>query len=144
VLAIFGLETDPATACRQALAALPLVAGNIGRLNTAIESQVTRPIRFGIGLHCGRSVMGEVGFRDHVTFTALGDPLNVASRLQSMTKEIGCEAVVSEEVFARARVSAADLPRIDARLRGRDEPVPVRVLKECGADAAWTRPEAAP
>jgi adenylate cyclase len=136
VLAIFGLQTDPATACRQALDALPLVAANIGRLNTVIAQQVTKPIRFGIGLHCGRSVMGEIGFRDHVTFTALGDPLNVASRLQQMTKELGCEAIVSEEVFGRAGVSAASYRRIDAQLRGRDDPVPVRVLHECGAHAS--------
>jgi adenylate cyclase len=144
VLAIFGLDCDPATACRQALAALPLVAANVGRLNTAIEQQVTKPIRFGIGLHCGRSVMGEIGFRDHVTFTALGDPLNVAARLQEMTKEIGCEAIVSEEVFSRAGVSPAGLPQIAAQLRGRDEPVPVRVLKECGADAPGLACQAAP
>jgi adenylate cyclase len=141
VLAIFGLQTDPATACRQALTALPLVAANIERLNSAIRQQVTQPIRFGIGLHCGRAVIGEIGFRDHVTFTALGDPLNVASRLQQMTKEIGCEAVISEEVFRHAEVSGANLPQLAAQLRGRDEPVQVRVLQECGADASgltWT------
>ena len=144
VLAIFGLETDPATACRQALAALPLVAGNIDRLNTAIEQQVIRPIRFGIGLHCGRSVMGEIGFRDHVTFTALGDPLNVASRLQQLTKEIGCEAVVSDDVFHHAGISGASLPQVAAQLRGRDDPVPVRVLRECGVDAIGLTPPSAP
>jgi adenylate cyclase len=79
--------------------------------------------------------MGEIGFRDHVTFTALGDPLNVASRLQQLTKEIGCEAVVSDEVFHHAGVSGTGLPQVDAQLRGRDDPVPVRVLRECGADA---------
>jgi adenylate cyclase len=136
VLAIFGLRTDPATACRQALAALPLVAANIGRLNTAIEQQLGQPIRFGIGLHCGRAVVGEVGFRDYVTFTALGDPLNVASRLQQMTKEVGCEAIVSEDVFRNAGISSASLPQLDAQLRGRDTPVAVRVLRECGAAAA--------
>jgi adenylate cyclase len=136
VLAIFGLQTDPATACRQALTALPLVAANIEQLNMAIKQQVTEPIRFGIGVHCGRAVIGEIGFRDHVTFTALGDPLNVASRLQQMTKEIGCEAVVSEEVFRHAGVSGASLPQLAAQLRGRDEPVQVRVLQECGTDAS--------
>jgi adenylate cyclase len=134
VLAIFGLETDPATACRQSLAALPLIAANIAHLNEAIAQQVRQPIRFGIGLHCGRAVIGEIGFRDHVTFTALGDPLNVASRLEQLTKEIGCEAVVSDDVFRQAGVAADDLPPLAASLSGRDEPVPVRVLQSCAAD----------
>jgi adenylate cyclase len=128
VLAIFGLHTEPATACRQALSAVPLIAGNVDVLNKALEQQLKHPIRFGIGLHCGRAVMGEIGFREHVTFTALGDPLNVASRLQQLTKKIGCEVIVSEEMFEQAGVSAAGLVQLAARLRGRDEPVPVRVL----------------
>ncbi len=130
VLAIFGLGAEPATACRQALSALPLIAGNIEALNKAMAYQLQQPIRFGIGLHCGRAVMGEIGFREHVTFTALGDPLNVASRLQQLTRDIGCEAIVSEEVFRHAGVSTSDLARLDARLRGRNEPVRVCVLPD--------------
>jgi adenylate cyclase len=130
VLAIFGLSSEPSTACRQALGAVPLVAANINELNAALEQQLQVKIRFGIGLHCGRAVMGEIGFREHSTFTAIGDPLNVASRLEQLTKEIGCEAIVSEQVFQHAGVSAAGLPQLAARLRGRDDPVPVRVLSK--------------
>jgi adenylate cyclase len=140
VLAIFGLGTEPATACRQALAALPLVAANIGQLNAALKQQLQKPIRLGIGLHCGRTVIGEIGFRDHVTFTALGDPLNVAARLEQLTKEIGCEAIVSEEVFRQAGVSASNLPQLAARLRGREDPVPVRVLRNTARDTSGLSP----
>ena len=130
VLAIFGLRSEPAAACRQALSAVPLVAANIDELNAALEQQLQTPIRFGIGLHCGRAVMGEIGFREHVTFTAIGDPLNVASRLEQLTREIGCEAIVSEQVFQHAGVSASGLPQLAARLRGRNDPLPVRVLSK--------------
>ncbi|SDC70448.1 adenylate cyclase [Cupriavidus sp. YR651] len=130
VLAIFGLSSPPSVACRQALSAVPLVAANIEALNAALKQQLQSKIRFGIGLHCGRAVMGEIGFREHVTFTAIGDPLNVASRLEQLTKEIACEAIVSEDVFQHAGVSAAGLPQLDARLRGRTDPVPVRVLSK--------------
>jgi adenylate cyclase len=130
VLAIFGLDTEPATACRQALSAVPLVAMNIAALNEAIEHQLQQPIRFGIGVHCGLAVMGEIGFREHVTFTALGDALNVASRLEQLTRDIGCEAIVSDAVFRRAGLAATGLVPLNARLRGRDEPVRVRVLSD--------------
>ncbi|MGO4332020.1 adenylate/guanylate cyclase domain-containing protein [Cupriavidus sp. 2TAF22] len=128
VLAIFGLSGEPSAACRQALSAVPLVASSIDELNVALEQQLQTTIRFGIGLHCGRAVMGQIGFREHVAFTAIGDPLNVASRLEQLTKELACEAIVSEEVFLHAGVLAADLPQLSARLRGRDDPVSVRVL----------------
>jgi len=128
VLAIFGLSTDPSTACRQALRAVPLVAAKIDELNAVLEQQLQTRIRFGIGLHCGRAVVGEIGFREHVTFTAIGDPLNVASRLEQLTKEMACEAIISDQVFHHAGISASGLPQLAARLRGRDEPVLVRVL----------------
>ncbi|KVN70012.1 adenylate cyclase [Burkholderia ubonensis] len=128
VLAIFGLSSDPAAACRQAIDAVPLVAANIDALNAALEQQLNAKIRFGIGLHCGRAVMGEIGFREHVTFTAIGDPLNVASRLEQLTKEVACEAIISDLVFVHAGISAEGLPQLAARVRGRDDPVPVRVL----------------
>ncbi|MGF6695995.1 adenylate cyclase [Paraburkholderia sp. MM5496-R1] len=130
VLAIFGLSSEPSTACRQALSAVPLVAANIDELSAMLEQQLQTKIRFGIGLHCGAAVMGEIGFREHVTFTAIGDPLNVASRLEQLTKEIACEAIVSEQVFQHAGVPAAGLPQLAARLRGRDDLVPVRVLSK--------------
>jgi adenylate cyclase len=130
VLAIFGLDTEPATACRQALGAVPRIAMNIAALNEAMEPQLQQPLRFGIGVHCGRAVMGEIGFREHVTFTALGDVLNVASRLQQLTRDIGCEAIVSDAVFRHAGVAATGLAPLDARLRGRDETVSVRVLPD--------------
>ncbi|WP_429289585.1 2Fe-2S iron-sulfur cluster-binding protein [Paraburkholderia sp. CI3] len=135
VLAYFGLDTDPLDACRQALAALPLVARNIDALNTVLEQQLDKPIRFGIGLHCGRAVFGEISFREHGTFTALGDPLNVASRLQQLTREHDCEALVSDEVFRRAGISTDGIPSLEARLGGRDAPVPVRVLRNARQDS---------
>jgi len=129
LLALFGLRSDPRTACRQALAALGAVARNVRTLNNLLGSELGHPLRFGIGVHCGATIVGEIGFRDHVTFTGLGDPPNVASRLQAMTKELGCEALVSEDVFLTAGVAPGGLAPHEARLRGRADPVPARVFR---------------
>jgi adenylate cyclase len=81
-------------------------------------------------------VVGEIGFRDHVTFTALGDVPNVASRLEGLCKELDCEAVVSEEVLRLAGYGVDALPSHQARLRGRAEMVAARLFRTIGADAA--------
>jgi adenylate cyclase len=129
LLALFGLRSEPRVACRQALAALGAVARNVRLLNTLLGTELGQTLRYGIGVHCGATIVGEIGFRDHVTFTGLGDPPNVASRLQAMTKELGCESLVSEDVFLTAGVEAASVPLYEARLRGRAEPVPARVFR---------------
>ncbi|MBV9557442.1 MAG: adenylate/guanylate cyclase domain-containing protein [Pseudolabrys sp.] len=128
MLALFGLSTSPATACRQALRAAAQISLNIDELNKTLEHDQREPIRFGIGIHGGEVIVGDIGYRDHMVFTALGDAVNVAARLQEMTKVLGCEILFSEDVRTTASIGASDLPRQDIELRGRAQPIAVRVV----------------
>jgi adenylate cyclase len=127
-LALFGLTTSRQTACRQALRAAAMIAANVEDLNQFLKHDLRQPIRFGIGIHCGEVIVGDIGYRDHMVFTALGDAVNVAARLQDMTKSIGCEAILSEEVRATAGLAADALPRQEVEIRGRNEPMTVHTV----------------
>jgi adenylate cyclase len=127
-LALFGLECDPPTACRQALRAAAGIAANIDELNQFLQHDLREPLRFGIGIHGGEVIIGDIGYRDHMVFTALGDAVNVAARLQDMTKSLACEVVVSDEVSTTAGVAADALPAQEVAIRGRAEPMPVRTV----------------
>jgi adenylate cyclase len=122
-LALFGLSTSPQTACRQALRAAAMIAANVDELNRFLSHDLREPIRFGIGIHGGEVIIGDIGYRDHMVFTALGDAVNVAARLQDMTKSLACEAIISEEVRVTAGVSADALPQQQVSIRGRVEPI---------------------
>ena len=78
VLALFGLDVDAPTACRQALRAAALVASNVAYLNHQFTTELHEPIQYGIGIHAGEFIVGDIGFRGHTVFTALGDFVNVA------------------------------------------------------------------
>jgi adenylate cyclase len=127
-LALFGLASSPQTACRQALRAAAMIADNVDELNRFLIHDLREPIRFGIGVHGGEVIIGDIGYRDHMVFTALGDAVNVAARLQDMTKSLVCEAVVSEEVRVTAGLPADALPRQQVEIRGRAEPMIVRTV----------------
>jgi adenylate cyclase len=71
-----------------------------------------------------------------MVFTALGDAVNVAARLQDMTKSLGCEAIVSEEVRVTAGLSADALPEREVTIRGRAEPMIVRTVMSAKALSA--------
>ncbi|MGB9210511.1 MAG: adenylate/guanylate cyclase domain-containing protein [Pseudolabrys sp.] len=128
VLALFGIEVDAKTACRQAIRAATKVATNVDLMNRQLASDLPEPIQYGIGIHGGEVIIGDIGFQDHTVFTALGDPVNVAARLQDMTKALDCKAIISDEVFATAGVVAGSLASKEVTIRGREEPMIVRTI----------------
>jgi adenylate cyclase len=130
VLALFGLDVDRTTACRQALRAAALVASNVAYLNHQFTTEVRDPIQYGIGIHAGEAIVGDIGFRGHTVFTALGDSVNVAARLQDMTKSLNCKIIMSEEVSKTAGLSAEVLTRTKVEIRGHDEPMEVRTAED--------------
>ena len=129
-LALFGLATDPQTACRQALRAAAMIAVNVEELNQFLKHDLHEPIRFGIGLHGGEVIIGDIGYRDHMVFTALGDAVNVAARLQDMTKSLACEAIFSEEIRITAGLAADALPEQEVTIRGRTDVMIVRSVSD--------------
>jgi adenylate cyclase len=129
-LALFGLHAGPQAACRQALKAAAMIAANVEELNQFLSHDLNEPIRFGIGIHGGEVIIGDIGYRDHMVFTALGDAVNVAARLQDMTKSLACEAILSEEVRVTAGLAADSLPQQQVVIRGRSEPMTVRSVTQ--------------
>jgi adenylate cyclase len=127
-LALFGLAADPQTACRQALKAAAMISANVDELNQVLSHDLHEPIRFGIGIHGGEVIIGDIGYRNHMVFTALGDAVNVAARLQDMTKSLACEAIVSDEVRITAGLAADALPEQQVAIRGRTEPMTVHAV----------------
>ncbi|MGD9631820.1 MAG: adenylate/guanylate cyclase domain-containing protein [Pirellulales bacterium] len=122
-LALFGLSANPQTACRQAIEAASRIAVHVDALNAFLGDDIPEPLRFGIGIHGGEVIIGDIGSEEHTVFTALGDPVNVAARLQDMTKALSCEAIMSEAVLKTANLPAGNMQRVEVPIRGRVEPM---------------------
>jgi len=129
ILALFGLDKTPAIACRQAIDAIGKIAANVEQLNRDLAGDLHEPIRYGVGLNGGEVIVGDIGYRERIVFTALGDAVNVAARLQDLTKELGCEVVISDEVCRTAGLAADALSAREVAIRGRDKPIVVRVAE---------------
>jgi len=130
LLALFGIDAEPATACRQAMRAAALVAANVAHMNHQFAADLHEPIQFGIGIHGGEVIIGDIGFRDHKVFTAVGDAVNVAARLQDMTKSLNCQVVISEDVYKTSGIAVDELSQTQVAIRGRIEPMAVRTATD--------------
>jgi len=80
IMALFGIDGDPAKAFRHALAAAFRMSGRIDDLNRTFADDLPRPLRIGIGIHFGNVVLGEMGWGRATSLTAIGDCVNTASR----------------------------------------------------------------
>ena len=85
-------------------------------------------LRFGIGLHVGPVIVGQIGHGSAANLTAIGDAVNVASRLEALTKDFRAEAVISYDVAIAAGVHAAGYRGTELPLRGRSQPLAALVI----------------
>lgn len=128
MMALFGLETDRDTACRQALAAVQAMSRELEVLNADLANELEEPLRIGIGVHVGPVIVGQIGHGPAAHLTAIGDTVNVASRLEPLTKEFGAEAVISRAVAEAAGLDPARYRAAELPLRGRERPLAAVVI----------------
>lgn len=102
-------------ACR---AALDIVSG-IEALNRDWAAQGKRTLRVRVGINSASVMVGNLGSRERLSYTALGDGVNVASRLEGKNKELGSTICISDTTFERARDSIVAHPLKPVTVRGR-------------------------
>lgn len=128
MMAIFGVHTGEREACSQALGAAQLIHSRLADMNRTMADELPEPIAIGVGLHAGSVILGELGYKDRFVLTAIGDSVHVAARLQELTKDYGCQLIVSEIVAATAGVEMSGIPLREVTVRGRAEPLAVRIV----------------
>jgi len=99
VMAFFGAPQRLDNPCIPAFRAARDMLERVSRLNTMLAREGESPIIIGIGLHVGDSVVGNMGSEVRYNYTAIGDTVNVASRLEGLTKDVDYPLVCSASVF---------------------------------------------
>jgi adenylate cyclase len=129
-MALFGVESSAETGCRQAIAAAHAMVGEIEVLNRDLAVELPVPLKIGVGIHSGPAVVGRMGYGSSIHLTAIGDTVNVASRLQDLTKEYACPLVISEQAAQHAGLSMNGLPRHEITVRNRREALAIFAVED--------------
>jgi adenylate cyclase len=135
VMALFGVgagQGDAAVAARAAFDAAGRMSRGLRDLNASLAHELDRPLRLGIGIHVGPVIIGEMGYGRATGLTAIGDTVNLASRIEALCKPYGAELVVSAHAAEVAGIDTAAWRRETAAIAGRQGAIDVLVL----ADAA--------
>ncbi len=125
LMVLFGLEDTPQQGARSALAAAAAMIDALDALNASLKGDLDEPLRMGIGLHSGPAVLGEIGYGAARALTAVGDTVNVASRLETATKAGDCIACISAATVDLAALDRPMVVPVPISVKGKDERISV-------------------
>jgi adenylate cyclase len=111
-MAIFGAGDSDSNHARDAVSAGRGILAAVNELNEKFSVQGRAPIQIGIGIHSGPAIVGSIGSPQRLEFTAIGNTVNVASRVQGLTKRVGRPLLVTAAVRdqLRDRFTFEELP----------------------------------
>lgn len=135
LMATFGTPRAGARDAANALACASAMADAISRWNARRRENGLKPMYLGIGLHHGDVVLGDIGSERRMEFAVIGDTVNVASRIQEMTRSLDVAILASDGVVQAARAEAGDAAIKDFSDRGEHE-----LRGRTGKVRLWSRP----
>lgn len=148
VMALFGAPVAQGDAAARALAASRAMESALAALNTELAAEGRPPLAIGVGINTARVVAGNIGSNRRLNYSVIGDGVNVAARLQALTRVADYRANI---ILSAATRAAADHAAADARplgtvtVKGRSEPVEIFAIDApLSSHAERMSPDAAP
>ena len=121
VMAIFDKDTTISKNCKNALKGAAMITTYLNELNDELSTDDIEPLRLGIGIHSGNAIIGKMGYGEASTDTAIGDTVNVASRLEQLTKDYSCQLMISSTVAENAELDKTKLNSVKTKIRGKKD-----------------------
>ncbi len=125
IMAVFGAPSPESEDPLHAVLAALEMREKLQSINEAFRERGLPEIRTGIGLHYGEVVAGNMGHSERMEYTVIGDTVNLASRLEGLTKELGADILISGELHALVEHAIEAEPIADVQVKGRAEAVAV-------------------
>jgi adenylate cyclase len=123
IMAVFGAPVPKPQDAVNAVRAAVRMRAALESLNVRLVERGVPALRTGIGIHTGEVVAGNIGSEKRMEYTVIGDPVNLASRLETSTKDLGVDVLISEDTFELTRHVIETRPVREITVKGRAKPV---------------------
>jgi adenylate cyclase len=122
IMAVFGAPVPKKDDALHAVRAAVRMRQALAHLNERLEERGLAPLRTGIGIHTGEVVAGNIGSEKRMEYTVIGDAVNLASRLETSTKELGVNVLISEDTYQLTKDAIEARPVKEITVKGRHQP----------------------
>ena len=123
IMAVFGAPVAKPDDAVNAVRAAVRMRQALVALNDRLEARGIPRLRTGIGIHTGEVVAGNIGSEKRMEYTVIGDPVNLASRLESNTKDLGVNVLISEDTYELTKDVITTKQVREITVKGRKQPV---------------------
>jgi adenylate cyclase len=125
VMALFGAPLDDADHAEHAVAAAVDMVRELGRLNQAWAARGMAQLDIGVGVNSGDMIAGNIGSSSIMSYTVIGDNVNLGARLESLNKDYGTRIIMSDATRVRLTGSYEIRPLGDVVVKGKTRPVAI-------------------
>jgi adenylate cyclase len=125
IMAVFGAPVSRHDDAARAVRAAVHMREALAKLNERFAARGLPGLRFGIGLHTGEVVAGNIGSAKRMEYTVIGDAVNLASRLESKTKELATDILISDATYERAKDVCKGEAAGEIHVKGREQAVAI-------------------
>lgn len=123
VMALFGAPLDDERHADHAVSAALAMAGALGELNRTWAAEGRRTLDIGVGINSGEMIAGNIGSETIMSYTVIGDAVNLGARLESLNKEYGTRIIISDATRSRLRGEYALRPLGEVVVKGKTQAV---------------------
>jgi adenylate cyclase len=123
IMAVFGAPVPKKDDAIHAVLAAVRMRVALKKLNANLVARGIPALRTGIGIHTGEVVAGNIGSERRMEYTVIGDAVNLASRLESNTKDLGVNVLISEDTWKLVKDAVVARPVREITVKGRKQPV---------------------
>jgi class 3 adenylate cyclase len=125
VLALFGAPLDDPDHARHAVEAALKASALLEKFNEIRRIAGAFELRTGFGIHTGVALVGSIGYEARAEYTPIGDPANVASRIEGLNRKLGTSILISRATYERVADRVTIGKTTATLVKGRIEPVQV-------------------
>jgi adenylate cyclase len=121
IMAIFEASDSIEMNCKRGVKAASEISKQIKMLSQDLSKEFSAEVKCGMAIHTGQSIVGMMGYGDTVSRTAIGYNVNVASRLEQMTKAYNSDLIIFKQVAKQAALKTSEFVEESVEVRGRNE-----------------------
>ncbi len=125
IMALWGVPISHGNDCENAIRCSLAMRKDLNDFNVEREKVGKFPLKIGMGINYGPLLSGQIGSEDHISYTVIGDTVNLASRIEALNKPFGTDLLITEDAYQKTKGMFTVEPMKKITVKGKAEPLQI-------------------